>query len=59
MRRKSNKKLTLTRETLLPLVDQSLRGAVGLSPGSRTLNCETYLRASCQPVCPKSPDNNG
>ena len=56
MRRKSIKKLTLTRETILPLVDQTLRGAVGLSPGSHSLNCPTYLYPSCKPACP-DPDN--
>ena len=51
MKKRTVKKLTLSKETILPLVDKSLSGAVGLSPGSRTLNCETYLYASCKPQC--------
>ena len=51
MKRKSVKKLMLSKETILPLVDKHLSGAVGMSPGSRTLNCETYLYASCPPNC--------
>jgi hypothetical protein len=51
VKRKGFKKLTLSKETILPLVDESLSGAVGMSPGSNTLNCETYLYASCKPQC--------
>ena len=48
MKKRVVKKLSLSRETLLPLEEWTLTGVAGLSPGSRTLDCETYLYARCE-----------
>lgn len=52
MRKKAVKKLALSKETLAPLEQWSLYRVAGLSPGSRTLNCETYLYPTCPTYVP-------
>lgn len=49
MKKRQSRKLTLSRETLRALDEQKVSLALGLSPGSDSLNCETVLYHTCKP----------